>query len=426
MRKHVGLKSGTIRKKLLRMVALGLCSAMLVCNFSGGAMAVSNAAETADGSSATQTGETVGEVETIKLTTKNTVMNFNPEGFTEIEGCVHDKVYYTAEDNGAYTKGYYFLIKSSAHKMAYKFSFPFTGDSLRFEYGLTNTKNGVKVSTKYYSLLKVNEAGQPYVAEHGKIQDPAATPTPVPDTTKEQKLTVDVKSKKYKGDSLKKSKKSFDIGASAMTDISYKVLNGSKYISVNADGVVTVKKNTPKGTYKIRVVAEATEEYEEAETIVTVTVTKKTAPDFSLRWSDFKTTGKYGFNFKKESKNEDSFYTYVSTIGEKKKDYKKLLKTKRGICLGSAKSAVVKEYGEDGIVKYKYKQDDFYSTIKKSDAKTVNLLKKIKKVAKYTTNKFRLDHPGRIPSTIARGDTFEIRFYFGKNDKVELIVFCRR
>lgn len=439
MRKHVGLKNGILRKRLRHMAAIGLCAVMLVSSFPGGVTAVSNAAETVDGSAAAQADEPTGGVETIKLTKNNVVVNFNPEGFKEIEGCVHDKVYYTAENYGAYAAGYYFLIRNSANKWAYKLSLPFTGDSLRLEYGLSKTQNGVKITTRYYSLLKINENGEPYVAEHDTIPDTTVTPAPgsdatgtptvteAPVTIQEQEITVKVASKKYTGNSIKKSKKTFDIGASAMTDISYKVTSGSKYVSVSGNGIVTVKKNTPAGKYKIRVTAKATDEYEEAETIVTVTVTEAIAP--ALKWSDFKTTGKYGFNFKKESKKYkyDTYYCWVSIIGEKAKDYKKLIKTKRGICLGSKQSDVIEAYGQPwyGVEKYKYKKDNFYQTIKNSNTKTANLLKKITKRAEYTANKFELDHPDRIASTSSVGDRFAISFYFDKNGKVALILFTR-
>lgn len=428
MRKHVGLEKGILRKRLLRMAATGLlCTALLVGSFpEWGATAVTNAAETGDGSATTQEDEPTGEVETIKLTKSNVIMNFNPKSFREIEGCVHDKVYYIEEDYTAYTKGYYFLIKNTGNKTAYKLNFPFSGDSLRLEYSLSKTTNGVKTITKYYSILKINENGEPYVAEYDTIPSTPAPPTSSPTTKQKQKITVKTAKKKYTDASLMKSKKSFDIGASAMADISYKVLNGSKYISVDGNGIVTVKKNTPAGTYKIRVTAEATDEYKGAQTIVTVTVTEK---DFSLKWSDFKTTGKYGFDFKKKSKKHkyETFYCWVSIKDGKTKNYSKLLKTKRGICLGSKQSDVVEAYGLPwyGVEKYKYKNDSFYETVKKSHTKTANLLKKVKKYAEYTADKFELDHPGRVSSTSYAGDIYRISFYFGKDDKVKLILFTR-
>lgn len=242
----------------------------------------------------TEADKPADEVETIWLNKKNTILNFNPEGLKEIEGCVHDKVYYAAGDSGIYAQGYYFLIKSSSSKLAYKLSLPFKGGALRFEYALTSTKNDVKITTNYYSLLKMNENNEPYVAEHDIIPEPTVTATPVPEATatptpapiQAQEITIKTASKKYTGDSLRKAKKTFNIGASAMTSLSYEVASGSKYISVNRNGVVTVKQNTPKGTYTINVTAKATDEYYEASATVTITVTAAT-PDMkkvNIRW----------------------------------------------------------------------------------------------------------------------------------------------
>ncbi len=93
---------------------------------------------------------------------------------------------------------------------------------------------------------------------------------------KSQKITVKTASKTYKQNTVRMAQKKFKIGASAKTALSYKVLKGKNYISVDKDGVVTIKKGLPCGTYKIRVTAKATKAYKKATKDVTITVTKST------------------------------------------------------------------------------------------------------------------------------------------------------
>lgn len=76
----------------------------------------------------------------------------------------------------------------------------------------------------------------------------------------------------YKVSTLAKQAQTFTIGASAKTSVSYKVASGSKYISVSKAGVVTVKKGTKAGTYKITVTAVANTNYKAATKTITVTV----------------------------------------------------------------------------------------------------------------------------------------------------------
>ncbi len=73
----------------------------------------------------------------------------------------------------------------------------------------------------------------------------------------DQEISVSVSKKTYKAATLKKGKKTFNIGATANTKLTYKVTKGSKYITVSKTGKVTVKKGTPKGTYKIKITAKA-------------------------------------------------------------------------------------------------------------------------------------------------------------------------
>lgn len=64
-------------------------------------------------------------------------------------------------------------------------------------------------------------------------------------------LKVKVSGKEYTAKQLKKSAKTFSIGAKASNKISYTVKSWKKYINVSSSGKVTIKKRTPKGVYKI-------------------------------------------------------------------------------------------------------------------------------------------------------------------------------
>ena len=103
---------------------------------------------------------------------------------------------------------------------------------------------------------------------------------------KSQTIKVKTASKTYAQNTIRMNGKSFQIGASAKTALSYKVLSGGKYISVSKKGVVTIKKGLPCGTYKIRVTAAATEKYKKATKDVKITV-KKSTPVMSklpIKW----------------------------------------------------------------------------------------------------------------------------------------------
>lgn len=93
-----------------------------------------------------------------------------------------------------------------------------------------------------------------------------------------QTIRVKKKSVTYKKSQLKKKSKSYTIGASAKTKISYRLskapAKGKKYLSVNSKGKVTVKKGAPAGTYKITLKAAATKSYKAASVTVTVRVKK--------------------------------------------------------------------------------------------------------------------------------------------------------
>lgn len=96
-----------------------------------------------------------------------------------------------------------------------------------------------------------------------------------------QKVNVKVASKSYKVTTVKKKAQSFTIGASASGKgkITYKVTgtpskSAAKYLTVDKNGKVTVKKRAPAGTYTITVSAAATDTYKAADAKVTVKVMK--------------------------------------------------------------------------------------------------------------------------------------------------------
>ena len=86
-----------------------------------------------------------------------------------------------------------------------------------------------------------------------------------------QSVKAKVSSKTYKYAAVKKGKQTFSIGASAKTTLSYSSSN-TKYVTVNKKGAVTVKKGTPKGTYKITVKAAKSAGYAEAKKVITIKI----------------------------------------------------------------------------------------------------------------------------------------------------------
>ena len=74
---------------------------------------------------------------------------------------------------------------------------------------------------------------------------------------------------------LKQKKQTFKIAARAKGKLSYKVTKGKKYVAVNKKGKVTVKKDTPNGTYKIRVTAASTAKYKKVSKTVKILVDGK-------------------------------------------------------------------------------------------------------------------------------------------------------
>lgn len=91
-----------------------------------------------------------------------------------------------------------------------------------------------------------------------------------------QKVSAKVSSKTIKSKQIAKKNATFTIGAKGKGKLTYKVTstpkNGTKYISVNKNGKVTVKKKAPKGTYKITVTAAGNATYAKATKTITVKV----------------------------------------------------------------------------------------------------------------------------------------------------------
>lgn len=91
-----------------------------------------------------------------------------------------------------------------------------------------------------------------------------------------QTLSVNKSVKKtvvIKKQSLKKKAVIKKIGAKAKTKITYAVTSGNKkYVSVSKKGVITIKKNAKKGTYKITVTANRTAKYRKATKVITIKV----------------------------------------------------------------------------------------------------------------------------------------------------------
>lgn len=93
---------------------------------------------------------------------------------------------------------------------------------------------------------------------------------------KTQSIQVSSKASKtvtYKSSALKKKSASFNISAKAKGKVTYKITKGSaKNIKVSAKGKVTLKKGCKKGTYKIKVTAQATSVYQKAAKTIVIKV----------------------------------------------------------------------------------------------------------------------------------------------------------
>lgn len=107
---------------------------------------------------------------------------------------------------------------------------------------------------------------------------PPAAEDPAPQTTKKAAvITVKTTSKTLKASKLKKKAQTFSIGASADSKgkLTYSRVSGSKKLTVNkTTGKITVKKNTKKGSYqiKVKVKAAANGDYKAAAVTTTIKV----------------------------------------------------------------------------------------------------------------------------------------------------------
>lgn len=141
----------------------------------------------------------------------------------------------------------------------------------------TSNKPGVAAVGKNTGMVTVKGAGTAKITVTAAETDnykPASKTITVKVEKVSQTVTLTKGSASYKVSVLKKKKRTFNIGAKAQGKITYKVKSGNKYISVKQNGAVTVKKNTPKGTYKVSVTAAATAVYKAASKTVNIKVTK--------------------------------------------------------------------------------------------------------------------------------------------------------
>jgi len=77
----------------------------------------------------------------------------------------------------------------------------------------------------------------------------------------------------FKASKLKKKAATVELGVTTRAQsVSYKVVKGAKYVTVDESGKVTVKKKAPKGTYKIQMSTTESEIYNACTAYTTITV----------------------------------------------------------------------------------------------------------------------------------------------------------
>ena len=160
------------------------------------------------------------------------------------------------------SKGYSVSYKPKGSDQIVTFSWKKDGNQAG--YCQTNAIKLYEVGT-YKITIKVS-AGKNYTAQKKTVT--------VKISRIAQSLTVSPTAKTLKVSSLKKKAASFKIIVKgARTKITYTPSGkAAKYITVTKAGKVTVKKGTPKGTYKIKVAAAKTAVYAAASKTVTITV----------------------------------------------------------------------------------------------------------------------------------------------------------
>ena len=131
--------------------------------------------------------------------------------------------------------------------------------------------------TESVTTLPITESTSTAPTESEKSEpitvEPTTEPTILKKAEKANPIKVTAKTKTVKAKKLKRSK----ITVNALTvkkakgEVKYKKLSGSKKLTVNKKGKITIKKGTKKGTYKIKIkiTAKGTKKYKSK------TVTKK-------------------------------------------------------------------------------------------------------------------------------------------------------
>ena len=131
-----------------------------------------------------------------------------------------------------------------------------TASTLKIYYPLTN-------STWTTAVLLADNGGTPtYIGYKGSQSI----------TIKKSTFKKTLSAKK-----LKKKKSTFKVKATAKGKVTYSKVSGDSHIKINKNGKVTVKKGTPKGTYKVKVLvtAKSTSKYNKNTKTTTLTVKVK-------------------------------------------------------------------------------------------------------------------------------------------------------
>lgn len=168
------------------------------------------------------------------------------------------------------------VIKKATPKITLKDKLAtYTGKEVKIDKASVNGSTG-KVTYKYYTDAKCTKKLSGYPVKAGTYYVKATVAATGTHNSagsnvaklvikKANTLTVSVTSKKYKAAASGKlsGTKTFSIGAkNAKGTVTYSgSSNCNKYITVSSKGKVTVKKGTPKGTYKIAVKAKGTSTY---------------------------------------------------------------------------------------------------------------------------------------------------------------------
>ena len=129
--------------------------------------------------------------------------------------------------------------------------------------------NAVLDGSSSYTIVKTDESTDTAGTTTGSTSETASK--------KAQTIKVTKKKATIKAAKLKKKKQTFKVKASASTKVTFEKVKGSKKLTINKNGKVTVKKGTKKNTYTMTVKATAAEtsEYASASKTFKVKVTVK-------------------------------------------------------------------------------------------------------------------------------------------------------